>query len=155
MRTLRLITVVGVLLFACKSVSAQFVFGAHVIKVVDLPNTPEFELPAVNNTQAEAWGIKEYGDLGIAHKQFCFVFPVWNYGEPRYVLYREKCMYDACTEDYITQDLSHEEIAYFHELYGIPMTPEIPFWHKWGGKIYCIIFIVLSIWIMDNSFSSR
>ena len=147
MRTLRLITVVGVLIFACKSVSAQFVFGAHVIKVVDLPNTSEYSV-----STDQPFSSPRYCDLGITHKQFSCVFPLWNYGEPKYVLYREKAPGEFSEADYFTYNLTDEEIAYFHEMYGIPIIPEIPFWHKWGGKICFIIVTILMIWIIDNIF---
>ena len=146
-----LFSIIFFLSFFCINASAQFVFGDHVIKVLDLPNTEEFIVEAEGNNaqQLEYMGQKKYGDLGIAHKQFCFIVPLWNYGEPRYVIYREKSMYDASDVDYYTIDLSPEEVAYFHETYGIPITPEIPFWDKWGGKLVILLLIVLWI-IWDN-----
>ena len=139
---------ISIFLFLCAfafCASAQFVFGDHVIKVLDLPNTEEFVIEAEHNNaqQLEYMGQQKYGDLGIAHKQFSFVVPVWNYGEPEYVIYREKKMYDATSAKYIERELSLEEVAYFHEMYGIPMTPKIPFWDKWGGPLVLLFLIGL------------
>ncbi len=128
----------------CLEASAQFVYGDHVIKVLDLPNTEEFIIKGdVSDNQFELMGTELCGDLGIAHKQFCIVFPLWNYGEPKYVLYRDKNMYDASSVDYYSIPLSDEDIAYFHELYGIPLTPQIPFWDKWGGKLVILLLLIL------------
>ena len=115
------------------SLNSSAQYGAHVIKVVDLPNTPEY-------CDSTPYGSPKYLDLGIAHEQIRLIIPLWNYGEPRYVLYRED---PGGVIDYYTQDLDKEKIAYFHEMYGIPLTPEIPFWDKWGGKLVLILLIVL------------
>lgn len=134
----KLLIFFSIFLFSmCLDASAQFVFGDHVIKVLDLPNTPEYLEPSDQN-----FGSPKYLDLGIAHKQFCFVLPVWNYGEPEYVLYREKWPGEHGA-DYFTYVLDDEQIATFHELYGIPLTPQIPFWDKWGGKLVLLLLLVL------------
>jgi len=89
--------------------------GPTVSKVVDLPAETIVEDLHVN--------------LGVMYDQFgLFWLPVWNYGEPKYVLI------DDAEETY--WDLSSDDLNFIKEEYNVEIedTPTIPFWTQVGLK---------------------
>lgn len=108
--------------------------GDHVVKVLDLPK--DNDLFALEGDDGEIVHL----DLGIMHSQFSLMWiPVFNYGEEKYVLYKES----RNTINYV--DLDEDELKVLHALYDFPETPSMPFWHKIGGKLVWILIIGLLI----------
>lgn len=110
--------------------------GDHVVKVLDLPK--DNDLFALEGDDGEIVHL----DLGIMHSQFSLMWiPVFNYGEEKYVLYKES----RNTINYV--DLDEAELKVLHALYDFPETPSMPFWHKIGGKLVWILIIGAIIFI--------
>ena len=106
--------------------------GVTVDKVMDLPQRDEF-------TIGDDYGNWYHADLGIMHDQFSlFWIPLYNYGENQYVLYRKD------NNEYLYAPLSKNDIRELRkEFSGIPLTPQLPFWSKWGGKLLALGNIIL------------
>ena len=108
--------------------------GEEIEKVYDLPQTEEYEIQANDHNWYHA-------DLGVMHKQFSlFWIPLWNYGEEKYVLYTDKKIGNY---DLTYADLTDDDIQYLHEEFGVSLTPSLPFWDVYGGKLVAIAIIVL------------
>lgn len=109
--------------------------GDDVVKVLELPQSEEFQIQADN-------GQLYHADLGILHEQFSLFFiPLFNYGTERYVLYTDTKIGEY---DFTYADLDREDIKYLQSQFaGIPNVPELPFWDAWGGKILAAILILL------------
>jgi hypothetical protein len=117
---------------SAKEIPIFYSYGIDVEKVIDLPEKEEYTIEDEN-------GRSYHADLGIMHEQFSiFGVPLFNYGEEEYVLF-----YEGAT-DYKYVDLSRDEIKYLRELYpSISLTPELPFWDVWGGKLLALLIIGL------------
>ena len=113
--------------------------GEEIEKVKDLPLREEFMIIAND-------GRAYHADLGILHEQFSlFYIPLINYGTERYVLYTDQKIGEY---DQTYWELSREEIAYLQsEIGGIPSTPQLPFWDKWGGKLLLIGIIGIIFYV--------
>lgn len=109
--------------------------GETFEKVIDLPNTEDFEFEYSDRIY--------HGDLGIKYDQFSlFLIPLLNYGEKKYVLFNER------KDDYVYAELTDEGIKYLQDSYGVsvvPSTPELSFWNTWGGKML-VLFIIIICW---------
>ena len=116
-------------------------YGETFEKVIDLPNSDEYEFEYSERIY--------HGDLGIRYKQFClFWIPLFNYGEKQYVLFNKR------KDDYVYVDLTYSDIEYLQEKYGsslVPTNPEISFWNKWGGKILGVLIIIIGWFIFSLS----
>lgn len=129
------------LLFAVQSASAKggipilYSEGDDVVKVLDLPQSEDFQIQA----QDGKW---YHADLGILHEQFSIFFiPLFNYGTEKYVLYTDTKIGDF---DFIYADLDREDINYLQSQFaGIPDVPELPFWDAWGGKLVALLIIIV------------
>ncbi len=136
--TKKLFLVLATLFVMAFSVNAKGIIfystGDHVVKVLDLPK--DNDLFALEGDDGEMVHL----DLGIMHSQFSLMWiPVFNYGEEKYVLYKES----RNTINYV--DLDEDELKVLHALYDFPETPSMPFWHKIGGKLVWILIIGLLI----------
>lgn len=105
-----------------------------------LPNTEDFE---ISNSEGKSY----HGDLGVMVDDQLEVFgiPLWNEGEPKYVLYHmlgttHTSKFDFSNFLYV--ELSPEDIAAFQEIYpDIPTEPRLSFWERIGGKLVVILVI--------------
>lgn len=116
--------------------------GEEVEKIKELPNSEEFSVQAGN-------GRWYHADLGVLHEQFSlFWIPLINYGTPKYVLYTDEKIGDY---DFTYADLSFSEVQYLKSLYSdISLTPELPFWDAWGGKLLIILIVIGLFYIKSN-----
>ena len=153
---------IGVIGIIALSIGCLFIpdrDGLHIIKVVDLPDSPEYLIehkekissPFSDDEYVEYVACSGYADLGIRHKQWALCkIPTWNYGKKEYVLYtevdyNESLPYGGTRHiDYLTEVLNPTEIQYFQDLYGIPSEPKLPWWDSWGGKLITFPFLLIS-----------
>ena len=119
----------------------------RIIKVAELPNTPEFEIEArpqfapPMSVKAE----KVHLDIGYLWNQNKLLFfPIFN-DNGRFV------GYTGSDVQYI--ELKKGEVEDLTTKANIPMpqTPSIPFWDAWGGKLLLAVlippFVVLSLFV--------
>lgn len=135
---IKFIIAVAAMLLALQTTEARGIIfysaGEEIEKVYDLPQTEEYEIQANDHNWYHA-------DLGVMHKQFSlFWIPLWNYGEEKYVLYTDKKIGNY---DLTYADLTDDDIQYLHEEFGVSLTPSLPFWDVYGGKLVAIAIIVL------------
>ena len=107
--------------------AAFFSWGGETIeKVVDFPDTPNFQ---INN---------DYIDAGYRYKEITIFFlPLWTYD------------YAWC--GYIPNNptsyypLTKKQVVSYAQMASItlPDTPELGFWTKWGGKLVLGLIIVI------------
>lgn len=137
---IKFIIAVAAMLLALQTSKARGIIfysaGEEIEKVYDLPQSEEYQIQASD-------GQWYHADLGVMHEQFSlFWIPLWNYGEETYVLFTDK---KVGNYDMTYVDLTDEEIQYLHEEFGVPLTPSLPFWDVYGGKLVAIAIIALII----------
>ena len=115
----------------------------RIIKVADLPNTPDFEVNARQQYNLGAKPEKVHLDVGYLWSQNSFlVFPILN-TDVRFV------GYTGSDSQYI--EFSEGELEDLTKKANIPMpqTPSMPFWDAWGGKLLLLVlippFVVVSL----------
>ncbi|HYJ92706.1 MAG TPA: hypothetical protein VEV84_15455 [Pyrinomonadaceae bacterium] len=134
-----------------KLLAIIFVIGAtsacsrtdRIIKVAELPNTPDFEVNARQQIDPWAKPEKVHLDVGYLWTQNKFLFfPILN-TDGRFVGYTGS--------DYQYIEFSKGELEDLTTKANIPMPqpPSIPFWDAWGGKLLLAVlippFVVLSL----------
>ena len=120
-----------VLLGASQEISAKGIIVYH----------NGLQVSEVEKLPAEAILDGQHVNLGVSYEQFgLFWLPVWNYGEPQYVLISD--------DEETYWDLDEELLSGIKEEYSldIPDTPEIPLWQKIGLKPVIILLIAFIIW---------
>jgi hypothetical protein len=115
----------------------------RIIKVADLPNTPDFEVSARQRYNIGAKPEKVHLDIGYLWSQnSLLVFPILN-TDGRFV------GYTGSDSQYI--EFSKGELEDLTTKANIPMpqAPSIPFWDAWGGKLLLLVlippFVVISV----------
>lgn len=135
---------VGVLLLF----SICFCFNAsaiHISKAKELPKTAEFESETED-------GQTFHVNLGVmVDDQFSFLgVPLWNEGEPKYVLYNERIAKtskgDFTWYQYVELD-NDDVTALREEVGGIPAKPQLSFWERIGGKLVALVVLVVLIFL--------
>ena len=113
--------------------------GAHVKRVVDLPEN-EY------NQYTDDNGRKHYVDLGIAYQWSALLWlPVHTSGTPRYVLYYEGYDYSSDADVvYHTITLEQDDVQYYVDTYGIPLTPKLNLWNRFGFWIVLGVLLILA-----------
>ena len=107
----------------------------RIIKVADLPNTPDFEVNARQQYDLRAKPEKVHLDVGYLWSQNSFlVFPILN-TDGRFV------GYTGSDSQYI--EFNEGELEDLTRKANIPMPqpPSIPFWDAWGGKLLLLVLI--------------
>ncbi len=119
--------------------------GDRIIKVADLPDTPEFQVDARPefSSPTKVPTIRVHVDVGYVWTQNKLIFfPVLNL-EGRYV------GYTGNEETFIELKKGELEDWAAKANVSIPEKPSIPFWDAWGGKLALIAltppFILLSL----------
>lgn len=108
----------------------------------ELPNTEDFEI-------SDSEGKSYHADLGVmVDDQFeLFGIPLWNEGEPKYVLYHTLGTSHTSKVDlthYLYIELTSEDIKTLQEFYpDIPTEPQLSFWERIGGKLVVVLAIVV------------
>lgn len=120
--------------------------GERMIKVADLPDTPEFQVdarPAFAPPTSVA-SSKVHVDVGYIWKQNkLFFFPLLNL-DGRYVGYTgDDSTYIEFKKGQLDEWAAKANVT-------LPKDPSIPFWDAWGGKLGLIAvippFLFLSYW---------
>jgi hypothetical protein len=110
--------------------------GEEIIKVVDFPNTEEFEN-----------GRGQYFDAGYVYKQVTIFFiPVWNY-DGKWV------GYVGNNDGYLRLKKAELERLAEKANVKLPAEPALPFWDSIGGKlVFGLILLLYLGWrILSNS----
>jgi len=115
----------------------------RIIKVADLPNTPDFEVNTRQQYDLGAKPEKVHLDVGYLWSQNSLLdFPILN-TDGRFV------GYTGSDSRYI--EFSKGELEDLTTKANIPMPqpPSIPFWDAWGGKLLLLVlippFVVISL----------
>jgi hypothetical protein len=119
----------------------------RIIKVAELPNTPEFDIEArpqfapATSVKAE----KAHLDIGYLWNQNKILFfPIFN-DNGRFV------GYIGSDVQYIELKKGELEDLTTRANIPLPQTPSIPFWDAWGGKLLLAVlippFVVLSLFL--------
>ncbi len=110
--------------------------GDRIIKVADLPQTPEFDVDtrpefAPQRMPAE----KVHVDIGYTWKQDKLLFmPIFN-NSGHYVGYTGgETHYIEFKKGELDEWASRANVS-------LPANPSIPFWDEWGGKLLLIVLI--------------
>lgn len=119
----------------------------RIIKVADLPSTPEFEIEA-RPQYAPATSVKAekvHLDVGYLWNQNkLLIFPIFN-DNGRFV------GYTGSDVQYIELKKGELEELTTKANIPVPQTPSIPFWDAWGGKLLLAVlippFVVLSLFL--------
>ena len=105
--------------------------GEHIVRVQKLPKTEEYTIDIGKKKPVHA-------DVGIYHKQISvFWIPLINYGEKKYILYHSGWF----STKYIP--INESVVAIINQNVGcnLPQEPKLPFWHRWGGKLFVLVLI--------------
>ena len=110
--------------------------GDRIIKVADLPQTPDFEVDARPlYAPLSMPAQKTHIDIGYIWKQNSLIFlPIFN-DNGRYVAYT------GSDSQYIEFKKGELENWTAKANIALPPDPSIPFWDAWGGKILLIVLI--------------
>lgn len=118
--------------------------GEHVARVEKLPKTPEYAMPSGKKTV--------HVDLGIYHKQLAILgVPLLNWGKRSYVLYHSGFFGGTqyWTPDPFPVEAFNEELGF-----SLPPEPRLPFWHRWGGKLFVLLLAAafggFVLWVMNK-----
>ena len=115
----------------------------RIIKVADLPNTPNFEVNARQRYDIGAKPEKVHLDVGYLWSQNSFlVFPILN-TDGRFV------GYTGSDSQYIEFSKGELEDLTTKANIQMPQAPSIPFWDAWGGILLLLVlippFVVISL----------
>lgn len=111
--------------------------GDRIIKVADLPQTPDFEVNArpefAPPTNVPA--TKVHLDVGYVWKQNSLLFmPIFN-DDGHYVGYTgSEATYIEFKKDELAEWTARANVT-------LPDKPSIPFWDAWGGKLLLVVLI--------------
>ena len=120
--------------------------GDRIIKVADLPQTPEFEIDARPAFAApnDKSSSKVHLDVGYIWRQNkLFFLPIFN-DDGHYIGYTgSEVSYIPLSKDEVADLAAQGNVT-------LPSAPSIPFWDAWGGKLALIAiippFLFLSFW---------
>jgi len=140
MKKLSIITIsVLALVFASGALYSAPVFyswgGEKIIKVKDLPDTPDFRTRS-----------GKYVDAGYLYKQITVFFvPVWNYGG-------KWVGYTGSDKSYLRLKENKLRAIAKKAKIELPKSPTLPFWDAIGGKLVILALFVLAfgIYKMNN-----
>lgn len=128
----------AILLLFATSANAFFYTwdGEKTIKIMDLPDTPEFQ---------DADG--DYYDIGAVYKQLTVLLvPLWNY-DIRW------CGAVEGGSSYIDLDQQYlSELAKSANL-TLPNNIQLPFWDSYGGKV--VVGLLLALFILYSYYKSN
>ena len=110
--------------------------GDRIIKVADLPQTPDFEVDSRPQYAPPTMPAQRvHIDVGYIWKQNKLLFlPIFN-DNGRYV------GYTGSDVTYIEFKKGELEDWTGKANITLPQTPSIPFWDAWGGKLLLIVLI--------------
>ncbi|MCX7148546.1 MAG: hypothetical protein NTY05_03910 [Rhodocyclales bacterium] len=100
--------------------------GERIIKVADFPNTDTFKTRG-----------GQHVDPGYRYKQITLIFtPLWNYDG-------QWCGYVDDSGRYLEIDKTKLDAAATAAGISLPVTPSLPFWEAYGGKLLWLVVIVV------------
>lgn len=123
--------------------------AAYISKIYDLPKIEAFETEVENN-QRSGETVTVHLNLGVmVDDQFSlFGIPLWNEGEPKYVLYHQMGTVHTSKFDftnYLYIDLNEDDVAAIEEMVpglDVPSNPQLPFWDRIGGKLVFLLILI-------------
>lgn len=125
-------------IYAAQNVSAKGVIfystGDHIEVVKELPEDMKIG--------------KDHVNIGVAYEQFSiFWLPLWNSGEPQYVLVTDD------EKNYYSLDA--EQAKGLIEEFDLPQNPKPSFWNQVGLKPIAIFIILLIIWSYYDDYKEK
>ncbi|MEP6789405.1 MAG: hypothetical protein ABJB40_13285 [Acidobacteriota bacterium] len=110
--------------------------GDRIIKIADLPQTPDFEVDSrPQYAPLSMPAQKTHIDIGYTWKQNSLLFlPIFN-DNGRYVAYTgSEAQYIEFKKGELEEWTAKANVT-------LSTNPSIPFWDAWGGKILLIVLI--------------
>jgi hypothetical protein len=126
---------------AAKAIPIPIEWGEHISRVQKLPQTEKFT--------AKVGDKVVHVDVGVRYKRFSVVWiPIWHYGEKEYVLYHSSLFGETRY-----WHLTPKGVVAINEKLGcsLPQKPKIPFWSRWGVRLFVLLAVILLVRIAESS----